>query len=91
MLHTALSQSIHALVADYRRPSLAVLVRFLVTYKKLPLLTVALRFVFRYFDDREDAVAFPEDTVHLFQGAISGLWIEKPDTWEDGGITVIGA
>ncbi len=90
-MHTALFQHPHALIADYRRLSLAVLVRFLVTYKQFSLLTVALRFVLRYFDDRENAVAFPEDAIHLFQGTISGLGIEEPDTREDGGITIIGA
>lgn len=87
MLHAALLQLLQALVACHRRLPLAVLVRFFVTYEKLAFLAVALRFILRYFNDREDAVAFPEDSIHLFQRAVCCLRIKEPDAREYGSIT----
>lgn len=60
------------------------LLRFFVPDEKLAIFPVTLRLIFRDLDDGEDAVAFPEDTVHFFQGPIRRLRVEEPNGRKEG-------
>lgn len=85
LLHVLLQ----SLVTDDGSLAFPMFFRFFIPDEKLTILTVTLRFVPRNFDNRKDAVAFAEDTVHLLQGAVSGLRVEEPDNGEDGSISVV--
>lgn len=88
MLDSVLFELLHTLVADHGSLALPMLLSFFVSNEKLALLAVALWFVLCDLDHGEDTMALPEDTIHLLQGAVGGLWIEKPDRGNDGSVTV---
>lgn len=89
MLYFTLLEDLHVLVAVADSGSLAlpVLLRFFVSDERFAVLSIALRFVLGDPDYREYTVALSEDTIHFFQGAVSGFGIEEPDHGEHGSIT----
>ena len=60
----------------------------LVLDKHLTILTISMRFFLCDLDDCEDGIAFGEDGVHLFEGAVGGFRVEEVDDWEDEGVTI---
>lgn len=88
MLHSLLTEFLNSCVADSGSLALPMLLRFFVADEKLAIFSVPLRFSFRYLDDREDAVAFPENTVHFLQGAIRRFGVKEPNGGKEGGIAV---
>ena len=63
-------------------------IRILVLDEQLSILAVAVRLFLRNLDNREDGVAFGENGIHLFEGAIRGFRVEEVDGWDDEGIAV---
>ena len=62
------------------------LLRFLVVDEELSLLAIAPRLITGDFHEGEVGVAFAEDGVHFFQGAVCGFRVEEVDDWEDEGV-----
>lgn len=61
--------------------------RLLIPNKQLTTLAVTLGLLLRDPHDRKDAVAFPEDGIHFFQGAVGGFGVEEPDAGDDEGVS----
>ena len=66
------------------------LVRLFVVDEQFALFAVASRLVAGDCDDGEVGVAFAEDAVHFFQGAVGGFGVEDVDDGEDEGVAVGG-
>ncbi len=66
------------------------LVRLVVVDEQFALFAVASRFLAGDCDDGEVGVAFAEDAVHFFQGAVGGFGVEDVDDGEDEGVAVGG-
>jgi hypothetical protein len=65
-----------------------VLLGDLIVDEKLALLSIAVGLVAGNGDNVENAGSLVEDGVHLFEGAVGGLWVEEVDDGEDKGVAV---
>ena len=90
ILHSLSLQLLRTSSTDSRSLTLPMLFGFLVADKEFTFLAIALWLIFRSLHNSEDAVAFTEDRVHLFERAVCCCWKGEPDAEEYEGVAVIG-
>lgn len=56
--------------------------------EQFSVLAIPTRLVARNPDEGPDGFGLVEDSVHFFEGAVCGFWVEEVDDGEDEGVTV---